>query len=107
MDRGPKDADILDDLGTAIRSIWSSRRRASRARWSSSALGTLFSQVLVLNMEPSTAGMQIDMLRRAPKTCELLHIAGNSFRAGSPVGPRTSRFPRRSCWRRRVRMRGL
>jgi hypothetical protein len=83
------------DCGTATggissRSIRSHRRRAARERWSSSTLGTLSLQRLVLIMAPSTArtppaktgGGAAPIARRSPKMCEPLHIAGDSFCGG-------------------------
>jgi len=44
-----------DARGTISRSIWTSRTRASRARWSSSTLGTLLFQIFILAMASSIA----------------------------------------------------
>ena len=66
------------------RSIRSSRRRASRERWSSSNRNKLRLQKSILGMAPSIAGTlsatsrsgAAQIVRRSPSKCELLHIGG-------------------------------
>jgi len=62
--------------GTSTRSTCSSRRRTSRARWSSSTRGTLWLHRLGFGMTPSVArslpsiaGADHQISRRAPSRC--------------------------------------
>ena len=73
--------------GTSWRPIRSSRRRASRARWSSSTRDTLLFHSSAFNMAPSIArtipaaagGGATTISRRSRNPCDLPHIARDSF----------------------------
>jgi hypothetical protein len=78
--------------------IRSSRRRASRERWSSSTLDKLRLHRLMLGMTPSSARTPpvragsgaTQIVRRSPKMCELLHTSPTICAAATrQIGPVT------------------